>query len=157
VSAFNVNKDTIDLLVSAWYWTGDGHYMPELHTQARPRTKELAAFMDSREPYLSMRRTDSAAKLNALGVELVAENAASVNARYKENNPPMNYTYERIERMENWQAVVLGAIHCYEYQACEHSEWLDSLAYAYCQALRRNICTIIGANHWEFNRELVSV
>jgi hypothetical protein len=157
MSAFNVNKDTIDLLVSAWYWTGDGHYMPELITDTTPRTAGLDTFMEAAAGYsparLPMGRTDGTAKLSALGGELVAENNASVNARYGENTEPEAYNYTPLQRMENWQAVVLGAIHCYEYQACETEEWEQTFAYAYCQRLRRNITSLIGVGYWEFNRD----
>lgn len=157
MSAFNVNKDTIDLLVSAWYWTGDGHYMPELITDTTPRTAKLSEFMEAAAGYsparLPMSRTDSTAKMSALGAELIAENNASVNARYQEDTEPAAYTYRTLKRMHNWEAVVFGAIACYEYQACETEEWRESFAYAYCQRLRRNIAGLIGANHWEYDRD----
>lgn len=35
--------------------------------------------------------------------------------------------------------VVLKAIDCYEYQSCEHDEWAESEAHAFCHALRKRM------------------
>jgi hypothetical protein len=39
--------------------------------------------------------------------------------------------FARIKAIE-----VIKAVHCYEYQACEHPEWRKSEAYRFCQALK---------------------
>ena len=40
-------------------------------------------------------------------------------------------------------AKILAAISCYEYQACEHPEWLASEAKAFCDALRMHMIRML--------------
>ena len=49
-------------------------------------------------------------------------------------------------------AQVLGALACYEYQACESDTWKKSYAFALCQAIRRSICRMISGDNWSYTR-----
>jgi hypothetical protein len=82
------------------------------------------------------------ASLNAetagrVGAMLLAENRRSVNHLYTEDEIEQPYEYKRASLKGGWVAV-LSALACYEYQSCEHAEWPDSEAYAFCDALRRH-------------------
>ena len=86
-----------------------------------------------------------------LGGALVAENYASVNYRYSENDAPEAYTYARGSRA---LTLVEGfkALDGYEYQACEHPGWETSLAHTFVNALRSNLWRVLpgydGADGW---------
>ena len=70
------------------------------------------------------------------GSRLWAENRASVNYRYSEDEEANPYEYERFPgRIDPVQ--VLKAIACYEYQSCEHPEWEGSDAKIFCDHLRK--------------------
>ncbi|BBX54651.1 hypothetical protein [Mycolicibacterium poriferae] len=62
------------------------------------------------------RLTDDA--IDTVGQMLVDENAASVNYRYDEDDAYI-YAYQR-PRYTTWSGVEIKALHCYEYQSCEH-------------------------------------
>ena len=38
-------------------------------------------------------------------------------------------------------AQLFKAVHCYEYQSCEHGSWRDSAAWAFCEALKDRAAT----------------
>jgi len=70
-----------------------------------------------------------------VGAVLLAENARSVNHRYAEETWESVFEYSPIRgRLTPLQ--VLGAIGYYEYQSCEHPDWDESEAHAFCDALR---------------------
>ncbi len=69
------------------------------------------------------------------GAMLLAENRRSVDHRYDEHEEEEPYTYNRFERRLS-PVEVLKAIACYEYQSCEHPEWQESEAHAFCEAFR---------------------
>ncbi len=82
-----------------------------------------------------------------VGAMLWRENVTSVRARYPGESdaslpgPSDSAPFEYGEHME-WAgplpmslADILKAIHCYEYQSCEHRGWEASEAHAYCRAL----------------------
>lgn len=73
-----------------------------------------------------------------VGQMLIDANAASVNARYSEEN---SYTYEyESPKYVSWSLVeVLAAIDCFEYQACEVEDYYNTEAPAFCRALRNNL------------------
>ena len=71
-----------------------------------------------------------------VGCMLWAENRRSVDHRYDENGiEPECYEYED-PRVKIEPVQVLKALDCFEYQACEHPEWEESEAKAFCDALR---------------------
>lgn len=70
-----------------------------------------------------------------IGQMLLDQNAASVNHRYDEDESYI-YAYST-PKQRDWLPVdILGAISCYEYQACETPNWRDTEAHAFCEALR---------------------
>lgn len=72
-----------------------------------------------------------------VGAMLLAENVASVNARYRENDAPEAFTFSVTGCHNTDPVAVLKAIDCYEYQACEHAGWGTSSARAFCDSLRK--------------------
>lgn len=74
----------------------------------------------------------------AVGQMLTDANAASLASRYGETET-RSYTYSRPVDC-GWSPVeILGAINCFEYQACEVDDWTTSEAKQYCDKLRRRI------------------
>lgn len=73
---------------------------------------------------------------DAVGQMLADENYRSVNHRYAEDEDPEGFfAFDRAPvSVDPVQA--LKAIRCYEYQSCEHPEWENSEARAFCDALR---------------------
>jgi len=70
-----------------------------------------------------------------VGAMLWAENRASVNSRYDEDQ--LEPVYTRTIRPATVEPVqVLKALDCYKYQSCEHDGWPESEAHAFCDALR---------------------
>lgn len=128
MSAFVVNDDHIRALVAAG-----------LQFKSYPDDKmRFWAGEYPGEDKVTLLTRDSADQIANM---LLAENYRSVNHRYEEDDAPPTLTTV-------WTAylarpldpvVILKAIDCYEYQACEHDEWNSSLAYAFCEALRRRI------------------
>jgi hypothetical protein len=81
----------------------------------------------------------TAATADRVGAMLLAENRRSVNHRYREDEIESIYQFHQLAGRPD-PVVVLSAIDCYEYQACEHPEWERSEAWAFCDALRRLAC-----------------
>lgn len=80
--------------------------------------------------------------LNEVGAGLLAENIKSVAYRYgsTENLPgpvplptPDTYQLRPVAHIDPVQ--VIKAIHCYEYQSCEHDRWAGSPAWKFCREL----------------------
>lgn len=87
-----------------------------------------------------------------LGEMLVVENVRSITARYPDvlDGGPMPgpvdaywESYYEFQRPSRRPTVVeaLKLISCYEYQSCEHDEWVDSEAKRFCEHLT---ATLIG-------------
>lgn len=139
MSAFVVSKEHIDFLVSAGLsrqyrhgstlrWFNDepdesayraGEAIPAgsivwAKAHGRELTEETAGFV---------------------GAMLLAENQRSVNHRYDEDDLEEPYLFREVRGPFD-PVVVLKAISCFEYQACEHQEWAKSEAKQFCNALR---------------------
>jgi hypothetical protein len=72
------------------------------------------------------------------------ENVLSVNARYPgDKSDHALYTIEEKDIPGIIHLPDLGqlakAVHCYEYQSCEHDGWEDSEAFAWCEKVKYNI------------------
>lgn len=67
-----------------------------------------------------------------LGQALWAENHASVNARYGEEDSAPAYVHAVLDLPP---AVLLKQVHCYDYQSCEHGGWETSPANAWITTL----------------------
>jgi len=134
VSAFVVSTEHIDLLVWLAFTgprrePGSSHWMePSWMRQHHPTPDEL-------------------------GRLLLAENVASVSHRYPQDRadelpgprPPYWLVSEAGEggyrfRQQPYSLTAvegLKAVACYAYQSCEHPEWKESAAHAFCQALEK--------------------
>lgn len=73
------------------------------------------------------------------GQMLVDANAASCAARYDDDEQGYAYTYTRPQYTEWSPLELLSALDCYEYQACEVSDWSATEAKQFCDILRRRI------------------
>jgi hypothetical protein len=107
-----------------------------------------------------------------VGQMLMRANLESVCARYSDCEPggdlpgtigetdPDSYEFHRVNSYdlppETQSVVILKALACFEYQACEFSGWRDSEAYAFCDALRHKMVNQLpgysDAKGWEFTR-----
>ncbi|WP_431728521.1 hypothetical protein [Verrucosispora sp. TAA-831] len=96
-----------------------------------PRLDPNAGYEDRWRNLRELTR-DSAGRVGAV---LLAENMRSVNFRYREDEIEEPYEFVRLPGSPN-PLVVLKALDGYEYQACEHAEWGNSEAAAFCEALR---------------------
>lgn len=69
---------------------------------------------------------------------LWAENVRSVNSRYNECDQAHGFRFKREPRAYEMQpGVILGALHCLEYQSCESSDWDQSEAFAIIRGIER--------------------
>ena len=89
-------------------------------------------------------------------------NLESVNYRYKEstNNTPEPYSGAEIVQYLGGAVIpwghVLGALRCFEYQACERPDWSESLAKAITDKIRFKVCQAIteeAGGMWEWSRD----
>lgn len=98
-------------------------------------------------PYRQMARRElTRDTADAVGHMLLAENFNSVNHRYAEEGEPetfFEYIEPRVTADGFAPAQVLKAIHCLEYQSCEHPEWEQSEAHAFLKALEARIIRTI--------------
>ncbi len=117
MSAFEVNRDHIDYLLSA----AIAYNIPYGTVSWKGERVTIT-------------------NADEVGTALLNMNVASVNERYDEGEfegrwSPGEYRFRR------WPAVspvqVLKGIHCYQYQSCEHPGWKESEAYRFCKALER--------------------
>ena len=123
MSAFQVSKKHIDVLVAARALNRFG-----MRSDERPSDDETGAM-------------------------LLRENMRSLAARYP-NDTPLDemseaaistYRFDRgmlaqVTMRQISVVEIIKAIHCYEYQACEHDGWAGSDARRYCAELMQ-ICT----------------
>ena len=85
--------------------------------------------------------------LQGLAEALLAENVASYNYRYQaqgDSAVAQPCVFKQQLRNEGRSftghlAEVSSAIRCFEYQACEHPAWEQSLAYSFCWGLREMV------------------
>jgi hypothetical protein len=66
----------------------------------------------------------------AIGAELHLENAASIAFRYPDGgmSPSEPFSLERVAVRDANPLQVINAAWCYQYQACEHPAWDESLS-----------------------------
>lgn len=83
-------------------------------------------------------RTVTSESAASIGQMLLAENMASVNARYAQDDIKPVYEFTRPTRSRE-TIEILMAIDGYTYQACEHDGWAQSDAAKFCEALRKRL------------------
>jgi hypothetical protein len=142
MSAFIVSKRHIDAMVTAGLntargssvlrWMVPAEPVPDTHQRGEPWGP--AAIEEHQRRMRELRHQDA----GRVGAMLWAENAASVNHRYDEEDIEEPYVYELYQGKPVLTPVaVLKAIDCYSYQTCEHPEWEQSEAFAFCASLRK--------------------
>jgi hypothetical protein len=152
MSAWVVSKDHIDLLVSFGLAAGmEGRYHDALRWHHKGVTR-----------YLNHGTTD------AVGQMLVDECVRSVSYRYPGDNVargelpgPVDAYYTRPYRFEPVRplpalVVAFKAIHCYDYQSCEHPGWPTSEAHEFCVRLQSRLTSMLDgydAAPWGYDRE----
>lgn len=154
MSAYQVNRETIDLIVSVLVdWGRDGRHV---YTYGDPPTDtELLAETEVREGY-NYTRTDYTTA-DALGRELIDVNVRSLATRYSDGIEMCTYyaetyTFDRVWKDDDatvFQA--MGAIRCYQYQACEIADWRDSFAYHLTEAAMRALVGLVS-DGWDYER-----
>ena len=145
MSAYLVSNDTLDLLASVASWSRDDLFLYRGENTLPPRseleTSENGNYYNSSHSPL-------------IKQELFLENVASLRARYgaDDPNPIQPAKFRPIYRDQATIAQALGALSCYEYQACESENWVNSYAYALCQAMRKSLCRMVSGDSWEYMR-----
>ena len=136
MSAFEVSGTHIDALVSAALQRIGGSALSWHHGEI-PATLP-GEMLPGAEDYLAAcqrtRREVNFENAETWGATLLAENRASVNHRYHEDEFEAPYTFTMIQGRLN-PVAILKALNCYEYQSCEHPEWKASEARSFCEAL----------------------
>ena len=156
MSAYQVNRDTIDLMVSSLIeWGGPGNRSPYLYTWgALPNDPQLLELVEDRGEYQITRIGYTEA--DALGRELIDANVASLAGRYSDGVDMCEYFAEGY----TWRGVdpdlvsvprAMGAVNCYRYQACEHATWRGSYADELSQRVMDHLVSIISEG-WDYER-----
>jgi hypothetical protein len=147
MSAFMVSEDTLDLLASVAGWGRDRLFIYAGEDILPPRS-DLPANMGEGNYY----GEEEGAFIKE---ELRRENEASLWARYPKDGGEMAGEGAKFRRIFSDQASIeetIGALRCYEYQACESDTWKNSYAFALCQAIRARLCARISGDNWEYMR-----
>jgi hypothetical protein len=87
-----------------------------------------------------IRTTATPAEIASVCNMLLSENVASVNAKYRDNDPAPVITSRDVAaiRFDDFDPVqVLKSVHCYEYQSCEHEGWEASNAHSFAHQLKK--------------------
>lgn len=136
MSAFIVEKAHIDAMVQAGIRSGSpatGGFTLRWQVGDRPEWTEDVTLEAYSVAVQERARELTRETANRVGAMLWNENKRSVDHRYNEANDREVYRFAS-SRVTN-PVAVLKAIHCYEYQSCEHPEWETSEAHAFCEAL----------------------
>jgi hypothetical protein len=160
VSAYQVNRDTIDLLVSVLIeWGGPGRTTSVYTYGELPNDPELLENTEPRGGY-NITRT-SHLEADALGRELIDANVSSLLARYKDpdNMPGLEmcgyfaetYTWRRVTSDAVSVPRAMGAVRCYRYQACEHDGWRGSFADELSARVMDKLVDLISEG-WNYER-----
>jgi len=142
-----VNEDTLDLIASVAIWSNQGLFIYASEGTLPPRG-ELEYAGEGESVYYR------ASHLKDIKQELRLENIASLDARYhnKAGLAGEGAPFKAIYRDQATYGEVLGALACYEYQACESNSWRNSYAHLLCVAIRKAICSLISEGEWEYER-----
>lgn len=145
MSAYLVNEETIHVLVHTAIYRGGMDNPMHWATSAEANAEGTNGVRNtsySADRYrVAMRGTEE-----HIGQMLLDANAASLGALYGDDDAFV-YTYRRPE-FTDWEPVeLLGILNCFEYQACEVTDWDTSEAYRFCCALRRRIEGLLPGAH----------
>ena len=147
MSAYMVNEDTLDLIASVAVWSNHGLFIYAGEGTLPPRG-ELEYAGEGESIYYR------ASHLKDIKRELRLENIASLNYRYPQDAglAGEGEPFKAIYRDQATFAQALGALACYEYQACESDSWRNSYAHLLCTGIRKAICGLISDGEWEYER-----
>jgi hypothetical protein len=155
MSAYQVHRDTVDLMVSVLIeWGGYGR-SPNVYTWGElPTDPELLEITEAREGYNITRASHTEA--DALGRELIDANVASLAGRYSDGVEMCHYyaetyTWRRVDPDRVSVPRAMGAVRCYRYQACEHDGWRGSFADELSKAILDKLVDLISEG-WEYER-----
>lgn len=160
MSAFIVGNDHIDLILTAGLdLTCRGGSPLRWHAPEEPEGEadyERGEVWGSTAIETAQRRTRTLSRetVESVGLMLLAQNYASVNHRYNENEWAPIYRYRGVPHMPS-AVQVLKALDCYEYQACETPGYDTTEAFDFIRALRkRMIQKLVGYSDakWEWSR-----
>lgn len=156
MSAYQVNKDTIDLMVSVLIdWGSPGGRSPYIYTYGDlPTDSQLSEETEGREGYNVTRATYETA--DALGRELIDANVKSLAARYSDGVEMCGYysegyTWRRVTNDDASAARAMGAVMCYQYQACEFEGWKTSFACELSARVMDKLVSMISEG-WDYER-----
>ena len=156
MSAYQVNSDTIDLMVSVLIeWGGPGNRSPYLYTWGElPNDPQLLEETEDRGDYKITRASHTEA--DALGRELIDANVASLAGRYSDGVEMCHYfaegyTWRRVDPDTVSVPRAMGAVNCYRYQACEHATWRGSYADELSKRVMDRLVDIIS-DGWDYER-----
>lgn len=157
MSAYLVSNDTLDLLASAACRWSEGSHMGGLDLYLSNETKPLVLdglTGDSSYGTTKIRYALDSQNASKIKEELYLENIRSLAARYSDAASMVSdlEPYRGISRDDASLEEVLGAIRCYQYQACESEEWETSFAYELTEALMHKIARMISDGHWDYDR-----
>jgi hypothetical protein len=126
MSAYTVDKATIDALLTVW-----------LALDARDDGSDEPPEVRATVPL-------TARDLASVGQMLWDANYRSVNYRYGEKHRAPRYWFESLPLADLETACrrVLGAIHSLEYQSCETPDYPTTTAYRFVRDLRARACEI---------------
>jgi hypothetical protein len=155
MSAYQVHRDTIDLMVSVLVeWGGPGR-TPYIYTWGElPTDPELLENTEARGEYNITRASYTEA--DALGRELIDANVASLAGRYSDGVEMCHYygegyTWRRVDPDRVSIPRAMGAVKCYRYQACEHDGWRGSFADELSKAILDKLVDLISEG-WDYER-----
>ena len=145
MSAFVVNADHITALIAVAMHGPANYHAPRSESAFSGRFTWHAFNITVAGNWEQLRLDLNSA--DAIGQMLWEENRKSVAHRYRpsaalaealtEAEEP--YHYRRPPKAPTI-AGALKAIRCLEYQSCEHPEWEQSAAHAFCENLRLRLC-----------------
>jgi len=155
MSAYQVNRDTIDLMVSVLIEWGGVSRTTSVYTYgALPMDAELLENTEERGGYNITRTGHTEA--DALGRELIDANVRSLAARYSDGVEMCGYysegyTWRRVTSDEASIARAMGAVRCYQYQACEFDGWRGSFAHELSARVMDKLVDMTSEG-WDYER-----
>jgi hypothetical protein len=143
MSCFIVSREHIHVLVDAAF-----RFM---RTHGASDFSFYTPLRNASESGTSKRFTYAFDEHDRLGAMLEAENLRSYTCRYGERTATEESVkladpyVHRPPRKKLTTIELLKAVHCYEYQACESTDWEFTQARAFCHSLERSIvCAMPG-------------